>query len=245
MLALIRLMLKVGPGALLILGIGLFQALWACDVIPYHYDKQNSDSAMVGGSMADATVQSGGHNVGVYYYDTLSGRSTLVESYLDPFVSTWALNPGNIYQSNASFDGIGINARDDGSSIECVNPPPIPLPLVSVTASVPRQISRIGGYYYRAIGVGGGGDGGGVNTIRPVATVQGDSDYTCEKMEEHRLADANALAKLHVRRARRGNDFIVRMADGRQEHWTYRCVGPGCGPTVLRPSPRVSPCSDT
>lgn len=112
---------------------------------------------------------------------------------------------------------------------------------MTVSANVPTLIYLSGGYFARILNAGGGGSG--VNTVRVVATVQAPEDYTCEQDEELRLATANSLAVAHVRGARRGNDFNVVMSNGQTEHWTFMCGGPYCGPTVLQPSPRISPCN--
>lgn len=120
------------------------------------------------------------------------------------------------------------------------------LPEGSTTALVPPSFLG-GGFFLRIIGIGGGGAGGGggsgVNTVRVAGSAPGSSDYTCALIEELRLAEANVHALAVVMGARRGNDFVMTMPNGQAEHWSYMCGGRFCGPTVLQPSPRISPCS--
>lgn len=81
-----------------------------------------------------------------------------------------------------------------------------------------------------------------MNTIRAAGYATGSSDYNCGTIEELRLAEANSRALTAVMGARRGDDFVMTMPNGTKEHWTYMCGGRFCGPTVLEPSPRISPC---
>lgn len=195
------------------------------------------------GREGDPSLASSGHNVGIYYYNPSTGTSQLVQSYYDPSASSWAFNPGYVVQSDSSFAGSGINSSDEG--ISCSGgEDPAQLPPMTVSANVPMRIWISGGYFARILNAFGGGGGSGVNAIRVTAIVQAPSDYTCNQMEELRLATANALAVPHVRQARRGYDFVMVMPNGQREHWSFMCGGSYCGPTVLQPSPRISPCGN-
>lgn len=217
----------------------------ACVYWDPHRASDEGSVSLVADPNNASTSSTSGHNVGVYYYDAITGQSTLTESYYDPSAATWAFNAGHVVQSDASFAGA---ARPSGSgkddAIACFgdDEETPTLPTVTVTAFVPFLG---GGFFYRILGIGGGGGGGGgVNTIRVAGQANGSSNYTCALAEELRLAEANTHAIAVVMGARRGNDFVMTMPNGQAEHWSYMCGGRFCGPTVLQPSPRVSPCGN-
>ena len=209
----------------------------ACSGVTDPQRSSLSTSSFDGMVSDDASMAVQGHNVGVYYFDEVTGVASLVESYYDSNAASWAFNEGYVLQSVDSF--AGPQGRSANTIQGCVDDRPV-MPETTVHAYVPRLFH--GGFFHRVLGLFGWG-GSGVNTVRIGGQATGSVDYTCDTDEVLRLAEANVHALAVVLGARRGYDFVMIMPDGQKEHWTYMCGGLRCGPTVLDVTPRISPCN--